>query len=113
MSRITSRSLYELGPAELIPLGEGRTFDVDGTYIAVFRTRQGRFYATQAFCPHKGGPLADGLVGQCTVICPLHAFKFSLETGEPIGNSCAALRTYTVDVDPQGNLILHLDLEGE
>ena len=44
---------FTLGPVEQIPLGEGRVFEVDGRSIAVFRTRQGEVFATQAACPHK------------------------------------------------------------
>ena len=54
---------YTLGPVEQIPLGEGRVFEVEGRSIAVFRTRQGEVFATQAACPHKAGPLCDGIIG--------------------------------------------------
>ncbi len=82
-----------LAPLSAIPLGEGRTFEVQGEQIAVFRTREGEVFAVQAECPHKGGPLADGLVGGSTVICPLHAWKFDLKTGLPLMGTCA-LRTF-------------------
>jgi len=84
---------FDLGPLDRIPLGEGRTFNLGGREVAVFRTRAGVF-ATDAMCPHKTGRLADGLVGDGKVICPLHGFKFALATGEPLGNDCAALVTY-------------------
>ena len=80
-------------PLDRIPLGEGRTFNLGGREVAVFRTRSGIF-ATDAMCPHKTGRLADGLVGDGKVICPLHGFKFALATGEPIGNDCGSLLTY-------------------
>ena len=95
-----------LGPVEQIPLGEGREFEVDGTRIAVFRTRQGEVYATQAACPHREGPLADGIIGDGQIVCPLHAYKFDLATGKPVGNDCAALRTYAVSVSEDGDILL-------
>jgi len=95
-----------LGPLERIPRGEGRAFDVSGCPVTVFRTRQDEVYATQAFCPHKQGPLADGFVGNGRVVCPLHAFHFDLKTGAPMGNDCQALTTYAVEVDAAGNLLL-------
>ena len=49
-------------------------FRVDGKDVAVFRCRSGNVFATSAECPHRGGPLADGLVGGDTVICPMHGF---------------------------------------
>ncbi len=65
---------FILGSAGEIPLGEGRNFEVAGEKIAVLRNRAGEVFAVQAACPHKGGPLADGLVGGSTLICPLHSW---------------------------------------
>ena len=67
-----------LGPVYRIPAGEGRVFRVDTFDVAVFRPRSGTVHATQAWCPHLGGPLADGVVGNGKVVCPLHGYKFSL-----------------------------------
>jgi nitrite reductase (NADH) small subunit len=98
-----------LGPLRLIPPGEGRNFDVAGERVAVFHTRSGEVFATQANCPHKNGPLADGLVGGTTVICPLHAWKFNLSTGEPLLGSCK-LKTYPVRVTPDGLIVIILSV---
>lgn len=94
-----------LGPLSLIPAGEGRNFEVAGERIAVFHTRAGHVFATQASCPHKNGPLADGLVGGTTLICPLHGWKFDLSTGEPIMGPCK-LKTYSVLLNEHGQLVL-------
>jgi len=77
-----------LGPLSQIPPGEGRNFLVGGVEVAVFHIRDGRVYATQAQCPHRGGPLADGLTDGASVVCPLHDRVFSLASGEGIGNDC-------------------------
>ena len=96
---------YLLGPVEAIPPGEGRNFRVaDGAEIAVFRTRAGELYATQAHCPHRGAPLADGLVGGGRVVCPFHSFAFELETGSPVMNSCPALTVYPVELGEDGRM---------
>jgi nitrite reductase (NADH) small subunit len=92
-----------LGPVDAIPLGEGRTFRVSGKRIAVFRTRTDELFATQADCPHRGGPLADGLVGGTTLICPLHAWKFDLATGTPMFGDCD-LQTFPIRIDEDGML---------
>ena len=76
---------YRLGPVSQIPPGEGRTFEVDGRQVAVFRTRQDAVYATQAACPHRAGPLADGMLGETTLVCPLHEYRFDLATGAGSG----------------------------
>ncbi len=80
----------------------------EGQRISVFRTRSGGIFATQADCPHRGGPLADGVIAGRTVICPLHEFKFDLESGEPRGNSCAKVKTYPVEVDQDGLVWIRL-----
>ncbi|GHO71032.1 hypothetical protein KSC_099240 [Ktedonobacter sp. SOSP1-52] len=100
--------VYNLGPQTRLPLGEGRTFQLGETEIAVFRTRSGKLFATQAACPHRQGPLADGLTGDEQVICPLHSFRFDLGTGESIGNTCPALKTYVLQVSEAGEILLSL-----
>ncbi len=97
-----------LCPLAAIPPGEGRSFNVDGEHISVFRTRGGGVYAVQAECPHRGGPLADGLVGGTTVICPLHGWKFDLTDGRALLGDCS-LKTYAVRVDEQDNIQLTPD----
>ena len=99
-------AIHNLGDVNRIPLGEGRRFDVDGQPIAVFRNRRGQVFATQAHCPHRAGPLADGLMGGNSLICPLHNFRFNLETGEPMGNDCPALRTYPVSLTEAGEIVI-------
>jgi nitrite reductase (NADH) small subunit len=97
-----------LGPLSQIPPGEGRNFDVAGERVPVFHARSGGVFAVQANCPHKNGPLADGLVGGTTVICPLHAWKFELSTGEPLMGGSCKLKTYAVRVDEDQRIILTL-----
>ena len=97
--------MTKLGPVSNVPPGEGRVYLVDGEKIAVFHTRGGEVYAVQAECPHRGGPLADGLLGGATLICPLHAWKFDLKTGEALFGDCG-LKTFPVCVDASGQMIL-------
>jgi nitrite reductase (NADH) small subunit len=93
-----------LGPVDAIPLGQGCTYVIDGRAIAVFRQRDGQLFATQNTCPHRGGSLADGIIGDGKVICPLHARQFDLKTG--VSADCA-VRTYPVRVEG-GEIILTL-----
>jgi len=96
----------DLGVLDSIPLGEGRAYVINGLSIAVFRQRDGRLFATDGTCPHRGGPLAEGIVGGGKVICPFHAWKFDLETGHCLKED-AALQTYSVrEVD--GRILLDL-----
>jgi nitrite reductase (NADH) small subunit len=84
-----------VGSVDEIPLGEGRTFAVEGEQIAVFRLRDGSLRAIDAVCPHKGGPLADGLADDRVVVCPLHGHTFDLCTGAEAGESFS-VRSYEV-----------------
>jgi nitrite reductase (NADH) small subunit len=93
-----------LGPADRIPIGEGRSYRLGDATIAVFRSRGGGVFAVQADCPHKGGPLVDGLVAGTKVVCPLHGFAFDLASGASARAECPALRTYPVAVNELGEL---------
>jgi len=66
-----------------VPLGEGRAITLDGRRIAIFRSPAG-WFALDAACPHRGGPLADGIVCDNAVICPLHDRRYDLATGEAL-----------------------------
>lgn len=66
-----------------VPMGEGRAITLAGRRIALFRATTG-WYALDHACPHLGGPLADGIVSDCSVICPLHARRFELATGRAL-----------------------------
>jgi nitrite reductase (NADH) small subunit len=82
MSETTNVSGTRIGPAGVIPPGQGRCFVLGEEDIAVFRQRDGRLFATANRCPHRQGPLSEGLVGGNAVICPLHAHRFDLVTGK-------------------------------
>jgi nitrite reductase (NADH) small subunit len=65
---------------ENIPVREGRVTAVGGRQVAIFNLGD-RFLAVDNRCPHRGGPLAEGIISGTTVVCPLHAWKIDLETG--------------------------------
>jgi nitrite reductase (NADH) small subunit len=57
-----------------------------GDEIAIFHTANGQVYALANQCPHKAGPLSQGIVHDTTVTCPLHNWRISLVTGEALGD---------------------------
>jgi nitrite reductase (NADH) small subunit len=84
-----------IGKAADVPLLEGRSVEVDGRRIAVFRLPQG-WAAIDHACPHRGGPLGDGIVADRCVTCPLHNQRFSLITGERQDAPGEGVQTYEV-----------------
>ena len=96
--------MTRLGRADDIPMLEGRSVEVGGRRIAVFRTPDG-FRAIDHACPHAGGPLADGIVAGGCVTCPLHGLRIDLATGEACGDPSQRVRTYDV-VERDGALWL-------
>jgi nitrite reductase (NADH) small subunit len=67
--------------AEEIPLRQGRAVRLGALELAVFNLGGG-FRAVENRCPHRGGPLADGIVAGDDVICPLHNWRISLDSGK-------------------------------
>jgi nitrite reductase (NADH) small subunit len=81
-----------------LPEGLGRGFVVGGRPLAVFRTRTGKVFAVDGVCPHKGAPLADGMLTGDQVVCPFHAFRFDAHTGECDQPGECPIRTYPAEV---------------
>ncbi|HKE25505.1 MAG TPA: nitrite reductase small subunit NirD [Bryobacteraceae bacterium] len=84
---------------ENIPLHEGRAVKVGDEEIAIFNLGD-RFLAVANRCPHRGGPLADGIVAGESVVCPLHAWKICLSSGEVSrpAEPAACTKSYPVEV---------------
>jgi nitrite reductase (NADH) small subunit len=76
----------DIGWLHEIPMRGSRTVPVaGGEEIAVFRTGDNQVFALANRCPHKGGPLSQGIVYAHSVTCPLHNWKIALATGEAQG----------------------------
>ncbi|HEX3718006.1 MAG TPA: nitrite reductase (NAD(P)H) small subunit [Verrucomicrobiae bacterium] len=101
----TTSQNVNLGSVEKIPMGQGRCYIVDGEEIAVFRQRDGRLFATQNRCPHRQGPLSEGICGAGKIICPLHSHKFDLATGQG-AEAHECIKVYHV-TENNGDVILH------
>jgi len=107
MAETTTLTRINLGSAAAIPVGQGRCYIVNGQEIAVFRQRDGRLFATENLCPHRRGPLSEGIVGDGRVICPMHAHQFNLQTGA--GNEAhECVNVYDVEVE-NGKLMLNME----
>ena len=81
-----------------IAVGLGRSFDVGGTAVAVFRGREGQVFAVEGKCPHKGGPLADGMLIGEQVVCPLHAYRYHGTSGACDQPNACAIEAFPTEV---------------
>jgi NAD(P)H-dependent nitrite reductase small subunit len=84
-----------IGRASDVPMLEGRSVEAAGRRIAVFRLPDG-WAAIDHVCPHRGGPLADGIVADRCVTCPLHNQRFSLVSGAREDAPGPGVRAYPV-----------------
>ncbi len=82
----------EVGSASDIPKNGARIVKTPLGDIAVFRNMQDEVFALRDKCPHKGGPLSQGIIYGRTVACPLHNWNIALETGIAVApdEGCAA-----------------------
>lgn len=74
-------SWIDIGAVDDIPLRGARKIKTVLGCVAVFRTGPDEVFAAIDRCPHKGGPLSEGIVHGQSVTCPLHNWVFDLNTG--------------------------------
>ncbi len=89
----------EVGRVDDVPLRGSRVITTARGDIAIFRSVGGKIFALWDKCPHKGGPLSQGIVHDDSVTCPLHNWVIGLETGEVKGPDQGCARKVTVQVD--------------
>ncbi len=92
-----------------IPEGTGRAVEAGGVRIALFHV-DGTFHAIDGTCPHRGGPLGEGVLSGRVVTCPWHFWRFDVCTGSAPDVPETRLRTYKVRIDGDDVLV---DPEGE
>ena len=92
------RLRVRLAPVDEIRPGEGRAVEVPGHTVAVFNV-DGRFYAIDNTCPHRGGPLADGELDGTAVACPWHAWRWDVTTGANVNNPAVEIACFPVTVE--------------
>ncbi len=99
-----------IGSISDIPRRGARCVVTPAGKIAVFRTVEDRIFAIEDRCPHKGGPLSQGIVHGASVTCPLHNWVISLETGKALGADQGCVRTIPVRVEGE-TLLIALDAQ--
>jgi nitrite reductase (NADH) small subunit len=101
-----------IGRLSDIPQRGARCLDTPEGKIAVFRTVGDRVFAIEDHCPHKGGPLSQGIVHGASVTCPLHNWVISLETGKAQGADQGCVRTIPIRCEGETLLIALTSLTG-
>ena len=89
----------EVGHIDDIPRLGARVVKTDNGNIAVFRNATDEVFALLDSCPHKGGPLSQGIVYDRRVTCPLHNWVISLESGEATGPDSGCTNHYPVRIE--------------
>ena len=106
MTKPRSR-VVDVGAIAEVPLRGARLVKTADGCIAIFRTSENEAYALDDKCPHKGGPLSQGIVHGKSVTCPLHNWVISLETGTAEGADSGKTPTYKLAVK-DGRMLLEL-----
>ncbi len=99
----------DIGALDAIPVRGARVVRSPAGCIAVFRTAENEVFAIDDACPHKAGPLSQGIVHDKSVTCPLHNWVIDLGTGEAQGADAGQVRTYALKIEASRIL---LDVSG-
>ena len=103
-------SWVEIGPLQEIPRLGARVVRTAQGDIAVFRAADDAVFALDDHCPHRGGPLSQGIVYDRRVACPLHNWVISLESGEATGADQGCTRRHEVKIE-NGRVLLRLAVQ--
>lgn len=96
----------DIGALDDLPLRGSRCVQTPTGKVGIFRTADDRVFAIRNECPHKGGPLTEGIVHGHSVTCPLHNWVISLETGLAQGADEGAVETIPIRVEGDRVLLL-------
>ena len=97
MTQPRIRKWYPAANLNEIPLREGKKISWNDCDVALFNLGDG-YLAVDNQCPHRSGPLADGLVAGNSVFCPLHNWKINLENGCALSGGKGQIKTFPVKI---------------
>ena len=105
---ISPASWITIGNVDDIPIAGSRVVVTPVCNIAVFRTADNEIYALEDRCPHRGGPISQGIVHDRQVTCPLHNYVIDLTSGETQEPGTAPVCTVSVRVEDNGEMLLNV-----
>ncbi|MFA6920994.1 MAG: nitrite reductase small subunit NirD [Gallionella sp.] len=100
----------QVGKLDDIPRQGSRVINTSTGEIALFRSVDDQVFALNNRCPHKGGPLSEGIVHGTRVTCPLHSWVIDLKTGEAIAPDKGCAHRHEVRV---AHGVLFLEVSNE
>lgn len=98
MNKAIETQLVRVAHVDEIPKQVGKEVIIDNLEVAIFRLSSGKFKAVENRCPHKQGPLSEGIVSGEFVFCPLHDWKIDLTSGDVQKPDDGCVQTYPVEV---------------
>ena len=98
----------EVAKLDDIPKLGSRVVQTETIRIAVFRTAADQVFALKDECPHRKGPLSQGIVHDNTVTCPLHNWKIDLASGEAKAPDEGCTRKFPIKIE---NGVIYLDID--
>ena len=104
-----SPNWFDIGPLDHIPRRGARLVKTPRRDIAVFRTAGDEVFALENRCPHRGGPLSEGIVHGRKVACPLHNWIIDLDSGEATGADHGCARRFAVKIE-KGRVYLEMTI---
>jgi len=104
-----SPNWFDIGPLDQIPQRGARLVKTPRRDIAVFRTAGDEVFALENRCPHRGGPLSEGIVHGRKVACPLHNWIIDLDSGAATGADQGCARRFPVKIE-KGRIYLEMTL---
>lgn len=104
---VHAQTWVRVGQLNEVPRQGARCITVGNLRIGVFRTIDDEVYALEDKCPHRNGPLSQGIVHDSCVTCPLHNWVISLASGEAQGADEGATRTFRIRLE-EGAIMLDL-----
>ena len=97
-------TLTKVAKTSDIPTGTGKVVEVGGATLAIFNC-DGKFYAIDNTCRHRGGPLGEGSLSGTTVTCPWHGWEYDVTSGACQMDQSITVQTYDVKVDGDDILV--------
>lgn len=102
-----SPNWIEVGSLDDVPRRGARVVQTASGDLAVFRTASDEIFVLDDRCPHRGGPLSQGIVHGRSVTCPLHNWVIDLATGKAQGTDEGCARTIAVKLE-DGRIMIDL-----